>query len=161
MAIRDRPVRRRSNINLKRRRTLTVNELSKIRSTNERLPVVLLQDLPPMDSDAWADTNDRPTTRGQCEDGPRPCPWVGCRFHLFIEESTTGRPGMVFNWPDREPWELPETCTLDVTDGPRTLEEVGHFLNLTRERIRQVEVVAMRKLMFRIQYVFGLKGFLE
>ena len=36
---------------------------------------------------------------------------------------------------------MAETCSLDVADrGGITLEEVGAILNLTRERIRQVEV---------------------
>ena len=35
---------------------------------------------------------------------------------------------------------MTETCALDVADrGGITLEEVGTLLNLTRERIRQVE----------------------
>jgi DNA-directed RNA polymerase sigma subunit (sigma70/sigma32) len=48
------------------------------------------------------------------------------------------------NFPDKEPWELPETCALDVADrGGVTLEEVGGWLNLTRERVRQLEVHAL------------------
>ena len=40
-----------------------------------------------------------------------------------------------------------ETCSLDVADrGGITLEEVGEILNLTRERIRQVEVRGLSKL---------------
>lgn len=31
-----------------------------------------------------------PTTRGDCVDGPRPCPWVRCRFHLAIEVNEFG-----------------------------------------------------------------------
>jgi DNA-directed RNA polymerase sigma subunit (sigma70/sigma32) len=44
------------------------------------------------------------------------------------------------NFPDKELWELAETCALDVADkGGITLEEVGAIMNLTRERVRQVE----------------------
>jgi len=51
------------------------------------------------------------------------------------------------NFPDLEPWELEETCSLDVADrGGITLEEVGDILNLTRERVRQVEVRGLLKL---------------
>jgi hypothetical protein len=51
------------------------------------------------------------------------------------------------NFPDLEVWELPETCSLDVADrGGMTLEEVGEIMNLTRERIRQVEVRGLYKL---------------
>ena len=40
-----------------------------------------------------------------------------------------------------------ETCALDVADrGGTTLEDVGAIMNLTRERIRQVEVRALAKL---------------
>lgn len=27
----------------------------------------------------------RPTTRAECRDEARPCPWVGCRHHLLLE----------------------------------------------------------------------------
>ena len=48
---------------------------------------------------------------------------------------------------DLEVWEMAETCSLDVADrGGITLEEVGAILNLTRERIRQVEVRGLLKL---------------
>jgi DNA-directed RNA polymerase sigma subunit (sigma70/sigma32) len=50
-------------------------------------------------------------------------------------------------WPGLEPWELPETCALDAADrGGMTLEEVGAILNLTRERIRQIQRLALAKL---------------
>jgi DNA-directed RNA polymerase sigma subunit (sigma70/sigma32) len=42
---------------------------------------------------------------------------------------------------------MAETCSLDVADrGGITLEEVGNILNLTRERIRQVEVKGLSKI---------------
>ncbi len=42
---------------------------------------------------------------------------------------------------------MTETCALDVSDrGGTTLEEVGAIMNLTRERIRQVEVKGLAKL---------------
>jgi hypothetical protein len=51
------------------------------------------------------------------------------------------------NFPDLEVWEMSETCALDVADrGGTTLEEVGAIMNLTRERIRQVEVKGLAKL---------------
>ncbi|HEX8907607.1 MAG TPA: sigma factor-like helix-turn-helix DNA-binding protein, partial [Anaeromyxobacteraceae bacterium] len=47
----------------------------------------------------------------------------------------------------KEIWELDETCALDVADrGGITLEEVGTIMNLTRERIRQVETRGLLKL---------------
>jgi hypothetical protein len=51
------------------------------------------------------------------------------------------------NFPDLEVWELSESCALDVADrGGTTLEDVGAIMNLTRERIRQVEVKALAKM---------------
>jgi DNA-directed RNA polymerase sigma subunit (sigma70/sigma32) len=51
------------------------------------------------------------------------------------------------NFPDLEVWEMTETCALDVADrGGITLEDVGTLLNLTRERIRQVERSGIDKL---------------
>ena len=89
---------------------------------------------------------ERPQTRGDCRNAVRPCPFAGCKFHLFLDVNPdTG--SIKLNFPDLEPWELRETCALDVADrGGITLEEVGEIMNLTRERIRQVEVRGLIKL---------------
>lgn len=88
----------------------------------------------------------RPDNRDNCKDGDRPCPFVSCKFHLYLDvHPETG--SIKINFPDLEVWELKETCALDVADkGGTTLEEVGEILNLTRERIRQVEVLGLEKL---------------
>ena len=89
---------------------------------------------------------DKPRTREECVDGPRPCPFVSCKHHLYIDVSP--RTGAIkLNFPDLEVWEMGESCALDVADrGGTTLEDVGAIMNLTRERIRQVEVKALAKL---------------
>jgi hypothetical protein len=89
---------------------------------------------------------ERPRTRIDCLDAPRPCPFVSCKHHLFLDVSA--RTGAIkLNFPDLEVWEMSETCALDVADrGGTTLEEVGAIMNLTRERIRQVEVKGLAKL---------------
>jgi hypothetical protein len=83
---------------------------------------------------------DRPATRAECKDMPRPCPFVACKHHLYLDINP--RTGSIkINFPDLEPWELAHTCALDVADsGGLTLEEIGLITNLTRERVRQVEV---------------------
>lgn len=90
--------------------------------------------------------HERPRTRAECAEGARPCPFVSCKYHLYIDVSP--RTGAIkLNFPDLEVWELPESCALDVADrGGTTLEDVGAIMNLTRERIRQVEVKALAKL---------------
>jgi hypothetical protein len=89
---------------------------------------------------------DKPRMRSECAEGPRPCPFVSCKYHLYIDVSA--RTGAIkLNFPDLEVWELGESCALDVADrGGTTLEDVGAIMNLTRERIRQVEVKALAKL---------------
>ena len=88
----------------------------------------------------------KPKTRNECAEGARPCPYVSCKHHLFLDVSA--RTGAIkLNFPDLEVWEMNETCALDVADrGGTTLEDVGAIMNLTRERIRQVEVKALAKL---------------
>jgi len=88
----------------------------------------------------------RPSERGQCSNVARPCPYVSCKYHLYIDVNpNTG--SIKINFPDKEVWELENSCALDVAQqGGITLEEVGEILNLTRERIRQVEVRGLLKL---------------
>lgn len=88
---------------------------------------------------------ERPKTRAECGE-QRPCPWVACKHHLYLDiNPETG--SLKINFPDLEPWELRDTCALDVAArGGSTLDEVGEATNLTRERIRQLEVVGLMKL---------------
>jgi len=88
----------------------------------------------------------RPKLREDCAQAERPCPFVSCKHHLYLDVSA--RTGAIkLNFPDLEVWEMAETCALDVADrGGTTLEEVGAIMNLTRERIRQVEVKGLAKL---------------
>ena len=88
----------------------------------------------------------RPRSRLECKGGPRPCPYVSCRHHLYLDVNPE-KGSLKLNFPDLKVWEMPETCSLDVAEnGGLTLEEVGEILNLTRERIRQVEVRGLLKL---------------
>jgi len=89
---------------------------------------------------------ERPQTRADCLVAGRPCPFVSCKHHLYLDVNPeTG--SIKLNFPDLEVWQMKETCSLDVADrGGVTLEEVGEILNLTRERIRQVEVRGLLKL---------------
>ena len=81
----------------------------------------------------------RPKVRADCMNGPRPCLFVSCKHNLYLDVNPeTG--SIKLNFPDKEIGELEHTCALDVAEkGGITLEEVGEIMNLTRERIRQVE----------------------
>jgi hypothetical protein len=88
----------------------------------------------------------RPRTRGECIDGPRPCQWTTCRHHLASDlDERPGEPKFVLK---HDPATMAETCSLDFADrGGGTLGEVGAaFGGLTRERIRQIQVSALANL---------------
>ena len=125
----------------RRSKTLATRRLTRdeVRTTNETLSVF---------------DSLRPRNRDDCKEGARPCPYVSCKFHLYLDvHPETG--SIKLNFPDLEVWEMEETCALDVSDrGGTTLEEVGEILNLTRERIRQVEVLGLQKL----RYVYNELG---
>lgn len=88
-----------------------------------------------------------PTTRAHCRHIPRPCPFISCQYHLYIDVGLGG--GLKLNRPDLEPWEMPPgaSCVLDAADaGGLTSDDVGELMNLSRERIRQIEAAALPKL---------------
>jgi hypothetical protein len=94
----------------------------------------------------YPDDVDRPKHRGECQSMERPCPFVSCEHHLYLDVNPQSG-AIKLNFPHLEVWEMAETCALDVADrGGITLEEVGAILNLTRERIRQVEVRGLTKI---------------
>ena len=116
-----------------RARTISIRRLSKTELNRGRM-------LYP-ETDYW-----KPKSRADCVDMERPCPYVSCKYHLYIDVHPV-RGSIKVNFPDLEVWEMTETCALDVADrGGITLEEVGEIMNLTRERVRQVETAGLAKL---------------
>ncbi len=88
----------------------------------------------------------RNRVRAECLGGARPCPFVSCRHHLYLTVDPGSRT-IKFHFPDREVWELDETCSLDVADdGEQTLDRIGELQNLTRERVRQIEARGLKKM---------------
>ena len=116
-----------------RARTISIRRLSKSELNRGR---VLFPE-----EDYW-----KPRTRAECVNMERPCPYVSCKYHLYIDVHPV-RGSIKVNFPDLEVWEMTDTCALDVADrGGITLEEVGEIMNLTRERVRQVETAGLTKL---------------
>lgn len=96
---------------------------------------------------AFLSIADRPKFRGECRDGPRPCPLVLCQHNTFLNVTSTGRIQLAHG--KRKPEDVPpdESCSLDVADsGSQTLSRVGEILGLTRERIRQIETRCLEKI---------------
>jgi hypothetical protein len=124
---------RRKRRSRRRARTISIRRLSKAELNRGRM-------LYP-ETDYW-----KPKTRADCLSMERPCPYVSCKYHLYIDVHPV-RGSIKLNFPDIEIWEMTETCALDVADrGGITLEEVGDIMNLTRERVRQVETAGLAKL---------------
>lgn len=87
----------------------------------------------------------RPKTRADCIDGPRPCPFVSCRYHLFLE--VTKRGALKLNFPHLDVTDMEHSCALDLADeGRRHLREVADRMNLSHERVRQIQNDAMAAL---------------
>ena len=86
-----------------------------------------------------------PRTRAECQNGVRPCPWVRCRHHLYLDVRADNV--VRINFADRDPTEMLATCALDLAeDGPRTLEQVAGLMGMSKERARQIEEAALVKL---------------
>ncbi len=88
----------------------------------------------------------RPSCRAECATIQRPCAFVSCRYHLYLDVNPrTGR--IKFNFPGLGVNQIAVSCALDVAEaGPWTLEEIGGRLNITRERARQLTEQALAKI---------------
>ena len=90
--------------------------------------------------------DDMPRRRSECLKRKRPCPWARCKHHFIW---------LVWHkLRDRSDDEITDcitkikhSCVLDIVDNYRemTLEQIGQLLNLTRERVRQIEEKAIRR----------------
>lgn len=90
----------------------------------------------------------RPKTRADCADVPRPCPYISCRHHLFLDVSFKK---LVFNSNAEDPTEMPAdaSCSLDIADrGVHTFPEMAELFRggVTRQAIQFIERDAVTKL---------------
>ncbi len=89
----------------------------------------------------------RPKTRGDCENGERPCPWISCSANAYLDVKEHGK-SITYNFPNIEPEDMKpnRSCTLDIADwGGASLTDIAAMMNLTRERVRQIQEIAIRK----------------
>ena len=89
----------------------------------------------------------RPRYRSECRDGPRPCPYVACKFNLFLDITPRGGLRIPFGEEPEDLDKLTESCALDIAErGPVTLEYVASVQAITRERVRQIELSAIARM---------------
>ncbi len=87
-----------------------------------------------------------PKRRSECLNRKRPCPWVRCTHHfiwLLWDRLRDKSDDEIADCISR----IRYSCVLDTVDnhGQMTLEQIGQLLNLTRERIRQIEKKAITR----------------
>jgi hypothetical protein len=112
-------------------------------------PLFFDDDLPASAYENSLPVGDRPRTRADCLRAKRPCPWVTCRHHLYLDIRADGV--VRVNFPSG-PRSMLATCALDLAeDGPRTLDQVSMLMGMSRERVRQIEERALVKLRYAIR----------
>ena len=86
----------------------------------------------------------RPTNRLECKGGKRPCPWVSCRYHLYLDVRQTGN--LLLNFPGVELEDLAATCALDVADGePQQYEQIAKIMHASKQLAHAIEKKALAK----------------
>jgi hypothetical protein len=84
----------------------------------------------------------RPVTRDDCKDAARPCPWLGCRHHLWSDEHD-GVEARVLSLPVIGA----PSCALDVVDEGKDLlpTEIGRMIQRRPEEVSENLESALRK----------------
>lgn len=89
----------------------------------------------------------RPKTRADCAASVRPCPWVGCRHHLFTEVRANGTIAYPYGTRLEALEQMQDSCSLDVAEqGGVTWDQVGEAMNCSMQMARVIETTALAKL---------------
>jgi hypothetical protein len=99
--------------------------------------------------------HERPRTRADCGD-ERPCPFVSCKHHLYLESANGVRAAIRFTFPNLDVEEMAETCALDLAERGGepdsgegqglSHEAIALHMNLTEGAVRTIEQIALAKL---------------
>ncbi|MFH2115620.1 MAG: hypothetical protein ABIJ86_14070 [Spirochaetota bacterium] len=91
----------------------------------------------------------RPQIRADCMEGPRPCPWIGCKWHMCWLRHDIRR--LILG--DGDPAEvsamimdLEESCTLDMAEVPQGERFIAAVLGVSHQAIGQTCQRAIAKL---------------
>lgn len=85
--------------------------------------------------------DERPKTRGECADMPRPCPFLSCRYHLAHDwvRPVHGE-GLTNDEAADRIANAEHTCTLDVADlGGRSARDVAKAVGKTHQGVLSTE----------------------
>jgi hypothetical protein len=104
---------------------------------------------------SWEFRDDTPKTRAECVGGQRPCPFVKCRHHLWLDPEQDqsgnwqkGRQGFTSVIPHTM-----ESCALDVAEVGATPDQIGKMLDIDNTRVRQILDGAITKLRRRDKHL--------
>lgn len=100
-----------------------------------------------------------PASRSECRNGERPCPYVRCKWHLWLVLGSD-RPGRRYEGRTpptalRPAWledPMPPCCTLDIAeraeslDDPGSIRELAAAIGLKPSRIHDIIATALEKL---------------
>ena len=103
-----------------------------------------------------------PASRSECRNGERPCPYVRCKWHLWLVLGSD-RPGRRYDGRTpptalRPAWlenPMPPCCTLDIAeraevlDDPGSIRELAAAIGLKPSRIHDIIATALEKLRAR------------
>lgn len=88
---------------------------------------------------------ERPRTRAECVDGPRPCPFVSCRHHLAFDVMPNGN--IQWSNPDVPIEEMEHSCSLDIADrGGASIKTIMRIYRYSKETVMQQEKLALFRL---------------
>lgn len=97
-------------------------------------------------SSLYPEEINKPIKRSQCKNGIRPCPYISCKYNLYIDVMYNG--SIKYNFPNIEPWEMEDSCVLDLVDEEiiLNLQRIGDLLNISKEDVRQIEFKGLNKM---------------
>jgi hypothetical protein len=86
----------------------------------------------------------RPQTRAECEQFERPCPFVGCRHHLFLDVTAKGSIRFPFGDDVSVIETMAQTCSLDGAEqGETPVDELAKVFELSAQGMRLLYWQAM------------------